>query len=269
MLYSWTSATTADRLRSDRELFDDAQMPEGPTAYVQRLEHTAARADPSGELAKALLGHPALSRRRYARVRPWATRMGIVREYGDQLIAVVLRADAIVGRYDPSLDEPWEFRDLDDPRRPSCHRRTSSRRPTRKLAAIAWALRLRLSAAALAVPTRARTSSSATCSRSGRSTTRWWTTTRSRRRRSNGSSRIAGDLVVAGFTQRVGVHCWIARRDPSNAIVWAVSFVDEMGDSECRAIEAGPDDSFYLVGAKTSLAGVEPEVDAWVMRIAP
>ena len=53
-------------------------------------------------------------RRRYAWVRLWATRMGIVREYGDQLIAVVLRADAIVGRYDPSLDEPWEFRDLDE-----------------------------------------------------------------------------------------------------------------------------------------------------------
>jgi hypothetical protein len=40
--------------------------------------------------------------------------MGIVRPYGDQLIAVTLRAEAIVGKFDPSLDEPWEFRDLDE-----------------------------------------------------------------------------------------------------------------------------------------------------------
>jgi hypothetical protein len=114
ILYSWTSARTADRLRRDRELFDDAQMPEGPTAYVQRLEHAAARKDASGELARLLLGHPDLARRRYAWVRPWATRMGIVRPYGDQLIEVVLAPDAIVGRFDPSLPEPWAFRDLDE-----------------------------------------------------------------------------------------------------------------------------------------------------------
>lgn len=114
ILYSWTPATTADRLRRDRVLFDDAKMPEGPTAYVQRLEHTAAREDASGLLANVLLGHPDLARRRYAWVRPWATRMGIVRDYGDQLVEVVLRPDAIVGKYDPSLSEPWEFRDLDE-----------------------------------------------------------------------------------------------------------------------------------------------------------
>jgi hypothetical protein len=114
VLFSWTSQTTADRLRRDRQLFDDAQMPEGPTAYVQRLEYLASRDDTSGELAKVLLGHPDLARRRYAWVRPWATRLGIVRPYGDQLIAVTLRPDAIIGKLDPSLAEPWEFHDLDE-----------------------------------------------------------------------------------------------------------------------------------------------------------
>jgi hypothetical protein len=113
VLYSWTSQTTATRIARERELFDDAQLPEGPTAYVQRLEHVASRDDASGRLAKLLLGHPDLARRRYAWVRPWATRMGIVRPYGERLIAVTLRADAIVGRFDPSHDRPWLFHDLD------------------------------------------------------------------------------------------------------------------------------------------------------------
>lgn len=113
-LYSWISTTTAARLRQGGELFDDAQLPEGPTAYVQWAEHLASRDDTSGAVAKLLLGHPDLARRRYAWVRPWATRLGMVKPYGDQLIAVTLKSDAIVGRLDPSLDVPWEFRDLDD-----------------------------------------------------------------------------------------------------------------------------------------------------------
>lgn len=113
VLYSWTSQTTATRIVRERELFDDAQLPEGPTAYVSRLEYVASRDDADGRLAKLLLGHPDLSRRRYAWVRPWATRMGIVRPYGERLIAVTLRTDAIVGRFDPSRDEPWLFHDLD------------------------------------------------------------------------------------------------------------------------------------------------------------
>lgn len=114
VLYSWTSQSTATRIARERELFDDAQLPEGPTAYVSRLEYVASREDASGRLAKLLLGHPDLSRRRYAWVRPWATRMGIVRPYGERLVAVTLRADAIVGRFDPSLDQPWLFHDLDE-----------------------------------------------------------------------------------------------------------------------------------------------------------
>lgn len=113
-LYSWASPPAVARLRRDDELFDDAQLPEGPTAYVQWVEHLASRDDSTGAIAKILLGHPDLARRRYAWVRPWATRLGMVRAYGDQLIAVTLESDAIIGRLDASLDVPWEFRDLDD-----------------------------------------------------------------------------------------------------------------------------------------------------------
>lgn len=113
VLYSWASEKAVARMRADRELFDDDQLPEGPTPYVQRLEHTAARDNPGGQLARLLLGHPDLRRRRYAWSRPWATRLGIVRPYGDQLIAVLLRPDAIMARYDPSDMHPWHFADLD------------------------------------------------------------------------------------------------------------------------------------------------------------
>lgn len=113
VLFSWASEKAVARMRLDRELFDDAQLPEGPTAYVQRLEHTASRDDDAGRLAKLLLGHPDLRRRRYAWSRPWATRMGMKRPYGDQVVAVVLKPNAIVARYDPADDPPWRLQDLD------------------------------------------------------------------------------------------------------------------------------------------------------------
>ena len=113
VVFSWASEKAVARMRIDKELFDDAQMPEGPTAYVQRLEHTASRDDEAGRLAKLLLGHPDLRRRRYAWARPWATRMGMKRPYGDQLLAVTLKPDTIVARYDPSDAQPWRLVDMD------------------------------------------------------------------------------------------------------------------------------------------------------------
>lgn len=114
MLYSWTTKETAARLRKAGELFDDNQLPEGPTAYVRWLEHIASRNDASGKLARALLGHPELRRRRYAWHRPFATRLGLgARDYGDQLIRVELDPRAIIGRFNPESREIWSFRDLD------------------------------------------------------------------------------------------------------------------------------------------------------------
>ena len=72
VLYSWTTPETAARLRKTAELFDDNQLPDGPTPYVRWLEHIASRGDPSGQLARALLGHPDLRTRRYAWPRPFA-----------------------------------------------------------------------------------------------------------------------------------------------------------------------------------------------------
>lgn len=114
VLYSWTSPETAARLRKTNELFDDNQLPQGPTAYVRWLEFIAARSDASGSLARALLGHPDLRRRRYAWPRPFATRLGLgPRDYGGQLIRVELDPRAIIGRFNPESRDVWSFRDLD------------------------------------------------------------------------------------------------------------------------------------------------------------
>jgi hypothetical protein len=114
VLYSWTTPATAARLRKTAELFDDNQLPDGPTPYVRWLEHIASRGDASGQLSRALLGHPDLRRRRYAWPRPFATRLGLgERDYGDQLIRVELDPRAIIGRFDPEGREVWTFRDLD------------------------------------------------------------------------------------------------------------------------------------------------------------
>jgi hypothetical protein len=113
-LFSWTTADTVARLRKDRALFDDNQLPTGPTFYVQRLEYAASLDDEGGRLARMLLGHPDLRRRRYAWSRPWPTRLGLgERAYGDQLIEVVLAPQALVGVFDPSAARPWRFVDLD------------------------------------------------------------------------------------------------------------------------------------------------------------
>jgi hypothetical protein len=114
VVYSWTTAATVARLRKTGELFDDNQLPGGPTAYVRWLEHVASRSDASGQLARVLLGHPDLKRRRYAWHRPFATRLGLgTRDYGDKLIRVELDPRAIIGRFNPESREVWAFRDLD------------------------------------------------------------------------------------------------------------------------------------------------------------
>ncbi|MCH9679959.1 MAG: hypothetical protein K0V04_00885 [Deltaproteobacteria bacterium] len=114
VLYSWASDATAARMAEDHALFDDDVLPEGPTPYVQRVEHIASRGGAEGRLARALLGHPDLSRRRYAWSRPWPTRLGIVRPYGGHLVRVQLRSRSLIGRFDPDATPVWTFHDLDE-----------------------------------------------------------------------------------------------------------------------------------------------------------
>ncbi|MDI1442549.1 hypothetical protein [Polyangium sp. 6x1] len=114
MLWSWTSREQAATLRRDKQLLLDTTLPEGPTTYVQLLEQVAAGGGPNGDMARLLLFHPSLRLRRYAWTRPWPTRLGLAeRDYGDQLLRVVLSPRAIVARFDPARPAPFEFRDLD------------------------------------------------------------------------------------------------------------------------------------------------------------
>ncbi|MDC3960444.1 hypothetical protein [Polyangium jinanense] len=113
-LWSWTSREQAATLRRDKQLLLDTQLPEGPTAYVELLERVAAGGGPNGDMARLLLLHPSLRLRRYAWTRPWPTRLGLAeRDYGDQLLRVVLSPRAIVARFDPARSAPFEFHDLD------------------------------------------------------------------------------------------------------------------------------------------------------------
>jgi hypothetical protein len=113
-LWSWTTREQAETLRANKVLLLPTELPSGPTPYVSRLEEVAAGAGVHAEVARALLLHPSLRLRRYAWSRPWPTRRGLAdRDYGDQLVRVVLAPDALVARFDPDRPDVFEVQDLD------------------------------------------------------------------------------------------------------------------------------------------------------------
>jgi hypothetical protein len=115
VLYSWTTREQAATLRTKKTLLLATELPSGPTPYVELLEKTAASSGPQADLARLLLLHPSLRLRRYAWSRPWPTRLGLTdRDYGDQLVRVVLAPNAVVARFDPARPDAFDFRDLDE-----------------------------------------------------------------------------------------------------------------------------------------------------------
>jgi len=108
VLYSWTTDPQVEDLRKHGVLLTaDASTGEFTSPFSATM-FARAGIDP---IAKLLHLHPALVKRRYAWPAAWPTRvpLGAV-EYGDALVRVVLRADAIVGRFD---GDAWSFRTLD------------------------------------------------------------------------------------------------------------------------------------------------------------
>ena len=74
------------------------------------LTATAARPNAQGRIAKLLLTHPALIRRRYAWTAPFATVMGMgKRTYGTSLIRIQLRPEAWIGRF--AIGDEMQFVD--------------------------------------------------------------------------------------------------------------------------------------------------------------
>jgi hypothetical protein len=111
VLYTWTTDTQADELRATRVLLARSRSPKrGPSHFDSTLQRDADGT--SAALARALRKAP-LARRRFAWPAAYATILGFGKErYGDRLIRVELKPEAVVARYAPGTPSPWAFHDL-------------------------------------------------------------------------------------------------------------------------------------------------------------
>lgn len=116
-LFTWTRIEQVAALRRDRRLLTHYRGAEGQIAgFDLRLQHR-----PNDPVA-ALLRSDEMRYRRFAWVSPWPTRRGWgERDYGDQLIRVVLAAEAWIGVLDSRDGDGWRFLDLDGRRVPEAH----------------------------------------------------------------------------------------------------------------------------------------------------
>lgn len=100
VFYTWTSPAQVAALRSSHTLlWATAQSSGRPSPFLRLLSELRSPRQAGHELAALLLDHPLLQRRRYAWSSPFATVLGLgERTYGEALIEVVLRPEAIIGR---------------------------------------------------------------------------------------------------------------------------------------------------------------------------
>lgn len=91
--YTWTTDDQIAELRAGKVLLSREESPEHGASYYEQVVHALAARDP---LAK-LLDTTTFAKSRFAWPAPWATREGWTNEhYGDQLVRVTLRPDAII-----------------------------------------------------------------------------------------------------------------------------------------------------------------------------
>lgn len=110
VFYTWTTPAQIDRPRKTPTLLTaTAYEGFGPSRYILDLEdRVRGKKDPD---AQTILLHPRLSRRRYAWVAPFATRISLSKHpYGDALIKIVLRDSAHLAHFAP---EAAAFRFVD------------------------------------------------------------------------------------------------------------------------------------------------------------
>jgi hypothetical protein len=109
-LYSWTVPEQIEELRADPTLLTRSMSSNGQRGRSADLILAAAEQD---EFAK-LLSELRFEKRRFAWTNPWATAMGFTGEgYGDRLLAITLKEDAIVGRLLADRARlTWAFFDL-------------------------------------------------------------------------------------------------------------------------------------------------------------
>lgn len=100
VFYTWTSPAQVAALRSSQTLLVATAHASGrPSPFLRLLSELQEQHQAGHELAALLLHHPQLQRRRYAWTSPFATVLGLgERTYGEALIEVVLRPEAVIGR---------------------------------------------------------------------------------------------------------------------------------------------------------------------------
>lgn len=118
-LWSWTSAATAAALEAGPPLLRVHIHPHPPDSAFYDV-HVRTTADVA---LRELLTHAPFDRTRYAWPNPWGAALGLDEErYGDRLLRVELRGDAVVARFVPrtadSGPEPfglpeWSFATVD------------------------------------------------------------------------------------------------------------------------------------------------------------
>ena len=120
-VYTWTTAEQIEELRRGARLLSRTESPTRGASYVEIVLHELAGA---GDPTAKMLYREAFAKMRFAWPFPWATRMGFAfdedyetgdfpREiYGDQLVAVTLKREAIVIRIS-SKDGVIDARDMD------------------------------------------------------------------------------------------------------------------------------------------------------------
>lgn len=111
-LYTWTTTAQVEDLRAHGVLLTaDASTGGKASPYHVALERLVERGAPGHEVARLLVEHGGLRKRRYAWPNPLATavpRGG--RSYGTALIQIDLKPDAVIGRFEPGdVEAPWRF----------------------------------------------------------------------------------------------------------------------------------------------------------------
>lgn len=112
-LYTWTTPAQIEALRAGGPLMvADAASGGRTSPYHHLLAAMDEERRPGHALASILRHTPALSRCRYAWPSPFATVLGLgPQRYGDALVRIRLRPDAVIARLDPTADPPWTLRD--------------------------------------------------------------------------------------------------------------------------------------------------------------
>jgi hypothetical protein len=110
LIYSWTTAEQIAELREDPTLLTRSMTSDGDRGRA--ADTILSRAD-FDEMA-AILAGPEFEKKRFGWANPWATLLGWAGEsYGRELLAIRLRSEAWIGRFDAETGA-WAFFDVDN-----------------------------------------------------------------------------------------------------------------------------------------------------------